>query len=85
MWIQYDLSFETTNGIHKEVGLINSEKIQCMEITENALYVYISENYHLRFEHDHRKIYELFLAALKGQDFECDKVGFMRSFYKLQV
>ena len=85
MWIQYDLRFETNVGAHKEVGLINSEKIQCMEITENALYIYISESYHLRFEHEHKKIYAMFLSAIKGQDFECDRVGFKRSFYKLQV
>lgn len=68
MWIDYDLQYQVLIGderrIQRDIGIINSDKIQCMEITDNALYIYISESYHFKFVHEPMIIFEAFKKVI---------------------
>lgn len=70
MWVSYDLEYKLTKAgtecIHRDIGIINTENVQSIEISEAALYIYFSDSHHLRIETCPEELFDAFSSIISG-------------------
>jgi hypothetical protein len=76
MFIAYDLKYDSTKAgtecTHRDIGVINTDNIQSIEVTESALYIYFSDSHHIRFECLPIELYDAFTSLLSGFKTVCN-------------